>query len=63
MLVLDIGANLGLFSLQADELVEPAVERVRQILSMLPGTVDCGVSLAGTSAVVRPRSLRPETAR
>ena len=28
-----------LFSLQADELVEPAVERVRQILSMLPGTV------------------------
>jgi len=28
-----------LFSLQTDDLVQPAVERVRQILSMLPGTV------------------------
>jgi 4-cresol dehydrogenase (hydroxylating) len=28
-----------LFSLQSDDLVRPAVERVRQILSMLPGTV------------------------
>ena len=28
-----------LFSLKTDDLVQPAVERVRQILSMLPGTV------------------------